>query len=196
MSPVERQVRKLVRAWPIPDRVERGEEIVATTLDLVPDDRNHLAFAMALNLVVGGLRARWRMRPPPWRWIYYRMSGRLNARWHRWMLNDVSGPGWRRRIVASQVILSVAPAILGVLAGSSLATHRLGSGISFLVYFVSAMIVMQVVTYNVRARKLRDKQLARYGFLQSAQRFPTGHPPSPSQPGGPHDAGVSSPPMG
>ena len=65
MMSVEQQVRTLVRAWPIPDRTERGDEIVGTTLDLLPDGQSRLTMALAFNLVLGGLRARWRMRPPP-----------------------------------------------------------------------------------------------------------------------------------
>jgi hypothetical protein len=76
-------------AWPIPDRVQRGDEIVGTTLDLVPECKKRLTMALALNLVVGGLRARWRMRPPLWRWLYYRLGGRLSRRWNRWMLKDL-----------------------------------------------------------------------------------------------------------
>lgn len=108
MSTAERQARTLLRAWPIPDRVERGEEIVGTTLDLLPDNETRLPLGLAANLVMGGLRARWRMRPPPWRWLLYRMECRLSPRWQRWMLNDLSTPGWRRRILTSQAAISVA----------------------------------------------------------------------------------------
>jgi hypothetical protein len=61
---VERQIRILVRAWPLRDRSERGDEIVGTTLDLLPDGATRLPFLLALNLIVGGMHSRWRMRPP------------------------------------------------------------------------------------------------------------------------------------
>ena len=76
----ERQIRTLMRAWPRPDRTERGEEIVGTTLDLLPDGATRLPVLLALNLVIGGLQARWRTRPPVWRWAFYRMGGRLPTR--------------------------------------------------------------------------------------------------------------------
>lgn len=60
----ERQIRILLRAWPLPDRSERGDEIVGTTLDLLPDGATRVPFLLALNLVVGGMNARWRRRPP------------------------------------------------------------------------------------------------------------------------------------
>jgi len=98
MKSVERQVNRLVRSWPIPDRVERGDEIVGTTLDLVPDGATRIPVALALNLVMGGLSARWRMRPPLFRWLHYRMGGRLPSRWHRgWStisLVPVGGGAW------------------------------------------------------------------------------------------------------
>ncbi len=59
----ERQKRILPRAWPLRDRSERGDEIVGTTLDLLPDGTNRLPFLLALNLMVGGMQARWGMRP-------------------------------------------------------------------------------------------------------------------------------------
>jgi hypothetical protein len=60
----ERQIRILLLAWPLSYRSERGDEIVGTTLELLPDGGTHLPFLLALNLVVGGINARWRLRPP------------------------------------------------------------------------------------------------------------------------------------
>ncbi len=50
---LEGQVQTLVRAWPIPDRVERGEEIIATTLDLVPDGKSRLRLPWPSTLLSG-----------------------------------------------------------------------------------------------------------------------------------------------
>jgi hypothetical protein len=175
---LEGQVQTLVRAWPIPDRVERGEEIIATTLDLVPDGKSRLPFAMAVNLAFGGLRARWRTRPPVWRWLYYRLGGRLNARWHRWMLNDLSGPGWRRRMVGSQVTVLVIASLLGATVGQALVTHSPRFDPRYLLSLAIITMLVQAVGSNFRARKLRDRQLGRHGYLQSAQCFPSG-PQSP-----------------
>jgi len=119
----EKQVRTLMRAWPLPDRTGRGEEIVSTALDLLPQGAARLPFLFAVNLVVGGLRARWRMRPPVWRWAYYRMGGRLPVRWHRWVLNDLTAPGWRRRMMTAQILLSGWGVILGV-SLAQIITHQ------------------------------------------------------------------------
>jgi hypothetical protein len=70
----ERQIRILLWAWPIQDRPERADEIVGTTLDLLPDGATRLPFLLALDLVIGGMRARWRMRPPVRIWV--RRTGR------------------------------------------------------------------------------------------------------------------------
>lgn len=70
----ERQTHILLWAWPTQDRSERGDEIVGTTLDLLPDGATRLPFLLALNLVVGGMQARWRVRPPVQRWV--RWTGR------------------------------------------------------------------------------------------------------------------------
>ena len=71
---VERQIRILLRAWPLRDRSKRGDEIVGTTLDVLPEGAARLPFLLALNLIVGGMRARWRMRLPLRIWV--RRTGR------------------------------------------------------------------------------------------------------------------------
>jgi hypothetical protein len=71
---VERQIRILLRAWPLRDRSERADEIVGTTLDLLPDGATRLPFLLTLNLIVGGMQARWRIRIPVWIWA--RRTGR------------------------------------------------------------------------------------------------------------------------
>ena len=44
----------MIRAWPIPDRIERGDEIVGTTLDLVPDGVRDFPFHLpSTSLPVG-----------------------------------------------------------------------------------------------------------------------------------------------
>lgn len=114
MTPVERQVERLLRAWPRPDRVERGEEILATTLDLVAPGRRRLPLALAASLVVGGLAARWRTRPPIWHWFRYARDGELPPRWHRWMLSDLLSPGWCRRMVARTLTTMTAMTFIGM----------------------------------------------------------------------------------
>ena len=174
MTSVERQVRVLMRAWPIPDRVERGNEIVGTSLDLVPDGRRLLPLALATNLVIGGVRARWRMRPPPWRWIWYRFGGLLPVRWHRWMLNDL-GRGYRRRyatFMAALMLLTVA------ISNAVIQFDHPSPGDLGLFWLGPAIgAASGAVTGSRRkARKERVKQLARYGYLQAAES----PPPEPS----------------
>ncbi len=181
MTTVERQVRTMLRAWPIPDRVERGDEIVGTTLDLVPDGHSRVPFALAFNLVIGGLRARWRARPPLWRWLSYRMGGRLPARWHRWMMNDLNAPGWRRRIVLCRFVVALAGSAMGVAFAqlidhkTRLPLHSVVAGVvSFLVvWFIGGVIMV------FRSPKLRERQLLRHGYNRSGHIEPPWPPPAP-----------------
>jgi hypothetical protein len=157
----ESQVRTLMRAWPVPDRTERGEEIVGTTLDLVPEGATRLPFRFAVNLIVGGLVVRWRMRPPVWRWAYYRMGGRLPARWHRWMLNDLTSLGWRRRMMTARIILSLMAATLGV-AFAQAVTHHQAVGLGALV--IGSSLVGSTVASVLRSRADRNRKLVRHGY--------------------------------
>lgn len=92
------------------DRVERGDEIVGTTLDLMATGRKVLPIPLAVSLVVGGLRARWRARPTLWAWWWYALGQELPSQWHRWMLDDLLRAGWCRRVVTR---FSVAAASFG-----------------------------------------------------------------------------------
>jgi hypothetical protein len=188
MTPVERQVRILMRAWPIPDRIERGNEIVGTTLDLVPDGRSRLPLALAINLVVGGLRARWKMRPPLWRYLWYRNGGRLPTRWHRWMLNDLSRPGWLLRRVVFQMVT----VLLSLTVAFAVFHPPGGPDLRFMLPFSIVFLAGVLTSGRRKARKERDRQLARHGYLQAAQQSPSGPPPSPTQPNGHQGTGSPS----
>jgi len=174
----EQQVRTLIRAWPRPDRLERGEEIVGTTLDLLPDGATHVPVLLALNLVIGGLKARWRIRPPLWRWAYYRMGGRLPTRWHRWMLNDLTSPGWRRRVVTGRAVGILLGALLGVCA--LILRHPTGTSISWT--SISWTLIVPIVSGGVlgtltRSRKDRDRQLVKNGYYWTPSNDPPWPPP-------------------
>jgi hypothetical protein len=196
---VERQVRTLVRAWPIPDRTERGDEIVGTTLDLLPDAQSRLTMAMALNLVLGGLRARWRMRPPLWRWLFYRMGGRLPSWWHRWMLNDLTGPGWRRRMIQSQVNMTISFSLGLILANAMLSPPLPHPSSSKLVDPVNTsqgtlvglgvLVVLITLITAWRARKLRNRRLAQH-FMDPMPQNDLSPPLPLSQSGGSEASGT------
>ncbi len=172
---VERQVHWLVRAWPYPDRMERGDEIVGTTLDLVPEGRTRVPLLTAFNLVIGGLTARRRARPPLWRWLLYVMGLRLPLRWHRWMLNNLLGPGWRFRLVRNRIlimggwVLLVQLAVSGILGALVRWPGRLGAPDPFLTLWywcgVGAGVLVGAGILCLGARWLRDRILARNGYL-------------------------------
>lgn len=58
MSPLERRYRRLLRWYPPDYRAHRGDEFVATLLDLAPPGRHRPTVAEAADLVAGGLRCR------------------------------------------------------------------------------------------------------------------------------------------
>ncbi|MGS2640403.1 hypothetical protein [Streptosporangium sp. G12] len=77
----ERRCRRLIRAYPPRYRKTRGEEIVATLLELAEPGRNAPSLRDTLDVVRGGLLQRLRERPPEWRLALYRLFRvRLPAR--------------------------------------------------------------------------------------------------------------------
>jgi hypothetical protein len=179
MTSVERQVRTLMGAWPRPDRYQRGDEIVGTTLDLVPDGANRVPYRVAVNLAVGGLRARWRIRPPAWRWVYYRLGGRLPRRWHRWMLNDILSPGWRRRAVLNKVIIMDAVVLLGVVMTAIVSHQTFGSQVLLLA--LSVLIGSGAAAIQ-NSRMDRDRRLVRNGYRLPSPKDRAAPPPPATPP--------------
>jgi Family of unknown function (DUF5313) len=183
MSPAERQARMFLRAWPIPDRSERGEEIVGTTLDLLPNSEARLPIGLAVNLVIGGLNARWRMRPPLWRWLHYRQGGRLSPRWQRWMLNDLGTPGWRRRILTFQLatllpVLLLVWMIMPLLLPAGPRPGPFSLAAPWVGVVVGTLMLPRRKTDKFRARQLKRNLLAHGGSpKQTPWPPPTGAPP-------------------
>jgi Family of unknown function (DUF5313) len=85
-----RQLHRLLRAYPVPWRQQRGAELIGTVLDLTPDDRR-LGWRLRADLVRGGWVTRLREHPPPLRWLAYRFGVRLPPRWQAWVRQDVLG---------------------------------------------------------------------------------------------------------
>jgi hypothetical protein len=156
MSALERRCRFLLRAWPWRDRQERGEEIVGTMLDLAGPGRSWPSLGMALNIVVGGWRARRRRRPPFTTRLLYRLGGPLDYRWHQWLLDDLLTPGWRRRHVARSLgsyLRWVVP--FGIFAFESRALGRL---------VVAGCAVVNLALTSVLANRRRRRDLRRRGY--------------------------------
>lgn len=165
MISVEGQVRLLLRAWPISDRVDRGEEILTTTLDLSPSGRRGLRLSLVASLLVGGLQARWRLRPPVWTWLNYAFQQTMPPRWQRWVRNDLLTRGWCRRMMAGascctwwplgsqrSSCVSVIPLSLGDLMGMGISIASAGS------------LLGAVLAPSAWARKRRREILAEHGY--------------------------------
>ena len=131
MRSVEDQARWLLRAWPVVDRFERADEIVATTLDLVPTGRTRLPLALGANLILGGLRARNRIRPRVWQWFCYACFGVVPPHRGVWLEGDVLRPGFcrrfrTRRFIAVSVLLAAVSLVLGLVLEQMLPDRTVG----------------------------------------------------------------------
>jgi len=188
MTRTERQIRVLLHAWPASDRLERGDEIVDTSLDLVPEGRTWIPLSMAVNLLAGGLRARWRRRPPMWWWLHYRAGGRLPAKWRMWVFHDLTDPGWRRRIVAGRLAamainMAISISVLRAITHGPQINHpavrpsRWDLPLSLTIILFS--LVASGLILRHRATKIRDRQLGRHGFFWPARNDPPWPPPPP-----------------
>jgi len=101
MSELDVRVDRLLRAYPHWVRVTRGPEIAGTIMDLLPEDATRIPLAMALDVLLGGLRSRW--HDPPLRVrlaLLAESKAPLDPRWHGWLLDDVFRPRyWCREAV-------------------------------------------------------------------------------------------------
>ncbi len=100
MSPTgaERWARRLLVAYPWRVRVEQGDEIVATVLDVLPPGAHRMPWRDQVDLVRGGLQARARRRMSPWAHLRYAVGLRVDDRWLPWVVDDLEAPGFRRRL--------------------------------------------------------------------------------------------------
>jgi Family of unknown function (DUF5313) len=193
MTRSERQIRLLLHAWPVTDQLERGDEIVGTSLDLVPEGRNSISPSMAMDLLAGGLKARWRGRLPTWWWLYYRAGGRLPARWQTWVYHDLTDRGWRRRIIANRLATALIAATIGTVITQLMLHYSQGSHpasrswywsgwdlpLAIAIYFT--MLILGGLLVGNRATKIRDLQLRRHGIYWLERNDPPWPPPHPVQ---------------
>ena len=174
MISIDRQVRLLLRAWPRGDRVERGDEILTTTLDLLPPGHRRLPLALVASLLVGGLRARWRLRPPVWAWANYAFQQTMPSRWQRWMLDDLLTRGWCRRMVVRLFALwTVALWIATIVLHLGDPPPSLGDLLGLvMVSSVAGSLVGAVLAPSAWARERRTQILAEHGYDHRGQPDP------------------------
>jgi hypothetical protein len=97
-------LRVALRAYPSRWRRAYEVELIDVLRDSVPPKRNWPGWSALVDLIGGGWRIRWRMRPPSWRWVGYRFFGfRLPETWHQWARDDIDGAWWPLRNVAVDV---------------------------------------------------------------------------------------------
>ncbi|GAA0978536.1 hypothetical protein Q7689_26630 [Nocardiopsis tropica] len=92
MDAYEQQLRRALRWYPRHYRESRGEEIVATALELRAPGADAVDRAELRGLALAGVRTRLRERPPLWAWAGYRLFGsRLPYRYRMWARDDAAG---------------------------------------------------------------------------------------------------------
>jgi hypothetical protein len=102
-------LRVALRAYPSRWRRAHQTELIDLLRDSVAPERTWPGWRVATDLVVGGWRIRWRMRPPFLRWLGYRfLDIRLPAPWQQWARDDIDGAWWPVRTVAVGVAIAAA----------------------------------------------------------------------------------------
>jgi hypothetical protein len=156
MKTAPRRLRMALHAFPRRFRAARSAEILATfeEAEFAGDAHPYGVRALA-DVVVAGWGERLRTRPPMGAYLKYRLlDGRLDARWHRWMLDDVRGRWYGlRRAVFTWLIFA---AVMLVFFQAGMAPPDMG----FVVVYVVAVIVVAVLATPMHRRRT----LRRHGY--------------------------------
>ncbi|GAB3213688.1 hypothetical protein ACQEU5_19425 [Marinactinospora thermotolerans] len=182
MDAYERQLRRALRWYPRHYRESRGEEIVATALELRAPGAQEVDRAELRGLALAGLRTRVREHPPLRAWAAYRFLGaRVPYRYRMWARDDVVGRWFavRRFGWGLAALVVVMAACLPLAYGGALyagldpwgddytvglapkvVESLLAAGSLWLVFWVTAQFV---------TRFDRDSVLARHGFAPEAE---------------------------
>lgn len=154
-SRAEDQARRLLETFPWRVRLERGDEIVATTLDSLPPGADRLPLATAFDLARGGFRIRRQNRPPLPTRISYRLGARIHPRWLRWVFDDLIDPGYVRRTRRQLASFWFAFGIgmVAFLGSSALPTAVMVAAIS-----------LPMSVRRAALERNRDRMLARHGL--------------------------------
>jgi len=110
----DRSVRFWLRAYPRRWRVARADEVVEVLADLAGPEARRVDGRTAIGLLVAGIAARWRMRPPVRVVARYRLRGlRPSAAYDAWLHDDLDGIfyavrqlAWRAPFLAALVAIT------------------------------------------------------------------------------------------
>lgn len=151
MSAPPWRLRIALHAFPRRFRAARSAEIVATFQDAeLAGDAHPYGMLALTDVVVAGWAERLRTHPPIGQYLRYRLlGGRLDPRWHRWMLDDVRGWFGARRMAWASSTLAV---LMLVLHQAGVAPPDNG----FVAVYVVGLVVLSVfVTPRYRRQNLR-----------------------------------------
>lgn len=151
----ERRLEVALHAFPRRFRAARGAELRATAADAADQGDDAYGWRALADVVVAGWSERHRTRPPLGTFLRYRFAnGRLPARWHAWMLDDVAG--W----IGLREFVWTLPFILGP---SLFLQARSGASLAPPVWFVAGMCLLTVSAAFTPGRN-RRRILRRHGY--------------------------------
>lgn len=89
----DRWLRLSLRAYPRRFRAAKTAEVVGAAAEAAAaGDAEFISGRALIGLVLAGWMVRWREHPPLGVWLRYVFgSGRIDTRWHAWMLDDLDG---------------------------------------------------------------------------------------------------------
>ncbi|HEY0120107.1 MAG TPA: hypothetical protein VGC04_15125 [Cellulomonas sp.] len=134
----DRSVRRWLWAYPRRWRWTRADEMVGTLADLATPGATRLDLRSGVGLVVHGLVARRRMRPPlrvrrRYRWL----NGVVPAQYRGWVADDIASPLFQWGPMLAVVTMELVWAVFHVVGGSS----EPGELVWWLVLLMAALVM-------------------------------------------------------
>jgi len=136
----DRGLALALRAFPKRFRAARTDEIMGTVAEVrAAGGGDAVGRRELLDLVLAGWAERWRTRPPMRSYLRYRfLDGRLDQRWHAWMLDDLRGWLALRLVLLRQVVPMVG--VLWVMVAVTGGVSRPPGGAAGFVIFLSVIV--------------------------------------------------------
>jgi hypothetical protein len=156
----EHRARRLLRAFPRRYRESHEHELLSTLADVEGARRSPRA-STAIDLVRAGWAERIRTHPPFFRWLWYRLGGKLPPEYRAWMLDDLRGRWYgTRRCLAAMAFYMTWCAVMFIPLGPLYhfpARAWIEAFFEGLIsYAVLAVVVVPFFSGRMRARVLRQ----------------------------------------
>ena len=176
----ERRLSLAMHAFPRRFRAARGEEVRGVVAERVAaGDTTAYSWRACADVVLSGWRERLRTRPPIGRYLWYRLGGRLPAKWHDWMLDDLDGWYAARCYWLLTIVMTIVMWLGHVLYRWASPTTMLGSTPwALTLSFTLSFFVFSVVK-ELRWHSNRKHVLTKHGYTAAfGQWGPPGTAPA------------------